>query len=316
MRLPSLRSRRDDARREPAIFVVGMNRSGTTLLRMMLDAHPQLTIPPETHFVPDLIKAVREDGATPEDALAAMKSAREWGDFGFSDEEMLARLRALPKLKPGAAVRTFYEAYMQQQGKPRWGEKTPTYVQKMKLIQRALPEARFVHVIRDGRDVALSVLDRTVRDLSAGDVARRWKKKITKAREDAPALEHYMEIRYEDLIMQTEPVLREVAEFSDLPWDDAMLTYYERSGERLKEMARALPGDGRAKELSVERRMKTHEMTTKPPSADRVARWRTQMTAEQRAEFEAEAGDLLAQLGYPVGEHAVEQATAQIEAAA
>ena len=314
MRLPSLRTRRDRARREPAVFVVGMNRSGTTLQRMMLDAHPQLTIPPETHFVPDLIKAVREPGATPEDALEAMKSAREWGDFGFSDEEMLARLRALPKLRPGAAVRTFYEAYMQQQGKPRWGEKTPTYVQKMKLIQRALPEARFVHVIRDGRDVALSVLDRTVRDLSAGDVARRWQKKITKAREDAPALEHYTEIRYEDLIMRTEPVLREVAEFCDLPWDDAMLSYYERSGERLKEMARALPGDGRAKELSVERRMKTHEMTTKPPSADRVARWRTQMTAEQRVEFEAEAGDLLAQLGYPVGEHAVEQATAQIEA--
>jgi hypothetical protein len=292
-----------------------MNRSGTTLLRMMLDAHPQLTIPPETHFVPDLIKAAREDGATPESALAAMKSAREWGDFGFSDEEMLARLRALPKLKPGAAVRTFYEAYMQQQGKPRWGEKTPTYVQKMKLIQRALPEARFVHVIRDGRDVALSVLDRTVRDLTAADVARRWQKKITKAREDAPALEHYMEIRYEDLIMSTEAVLREVAEFCDLPWDDAMLSYYERSGERLKEMARALPGDGRSKELSVERRMKTHEMTTKPPSADRVARWRTQMSYDQRVEFEEIAGDLLAQLGYPVGEHAVEQATAQIEAA-
>ena len=316
MKLPSLRSRRADRQREPAVFIVGMNRSGTTLLRMMLDAHPQLTIPPETHFVPDLIKAVREPGATPEAALEAMKSAREWGDFGFSDEEMLARLRALPKLKPGAAVRTFYEAYMAQQGKPRWGEKTPTYVQKMKLIQRALPEARFIHVIRDGRDVALSVLDRTVRELTAGDVARRWHKKITKAREDAPELEHYTEVRYEDLIMRTEPVLRELAEFCDLPWDDAMLSYYERSGERLKEMARALPGDGRAKELSVERRMKTHEMTTKPPSADRVARWRTQMSTDQRVEFEEIAGELLAQLGYPVGEHAVEQATAQIEATA
>jgi hypothetical protein len=314
-RLLSLRSR-NDAAREPAVFVVGMNRSGTTLLRMMLDAHPQLTIPPETHFVPDLIKACREDGATPEDALAAMKSAREWGDFGFSDEEMLTRLRALPKLRPGPAVRTFYEAYMAEQGKPRWGEKTPTYVQKMKLIQRALPEARFVHVIRDGRDVALSVLDRTVRDLTAADIARRWQKKITKAREDAPNLDHYMEIRYEDLILDTEPVLRRVAEFIDLPWDDAMLSYHERSGERLKEMARALPGDGRAKELSVERRMATHAMTTKPPSADRVARWRTQMSAEQRAEFEDVAGELLQELGYPVGEHAVAQATAQIEAAA
>jgi hypothetical protein len=305
---------RPEKGRDPVPFIVGMNRSGTTLLRMMLDAHPQLTIPPETHFIPDLIKACREDGATPEDALAAMKSAREWGDFGFSDEEMLARLRALPKLKPGAAVRTFYAAYMEQQGKPRWGEKTPTYVQKMKLIQRALPEARFVHVLRDGRDVALSVLDRTVRDLTAGDVARRWHKKVTKAREDAPKLHHYTEIRYEDLILDTEPVLRRVCDFIELDWDPAVLDYHQRSSDRLREMARALPGDGRAKELSVERRMATHAMTTKPPSADRVARWREQMTPEQRAGFEEVAGDLLAELGYPTGEHAVEQANAALAA--
>ena len=175
-------------------------------------------------------------------------------------------------------MRTFYAAYTEEQGKPRWGEKTPTYVQKMKLIQRAIPEARFVHVIRDGRDVALSVLDRTVRDLTAGDIAKRWQKKITKAREDSPKLDHYMEIRYEDLILDTEPVLRRVCEFIELPWDDALLTYHERSADRLQEMARALPAEGRAKELSVERRLETHEMTTKPPSADRVARWRTQMT--------------------------------------
>ena len=313
MRLFS-RAKKDEGR-PPVPFVVGMNRSGTTLLRMMLDAHPDLTIPPETHFVPDLIKAAREDDATPESALEAMKSAREWGDFGFSDEEMLGRLRALPEIKPGPAVRTFYAAYTEEQGKPRWGEKTPTYVQKMKLIQRAIPEARFVHVIRDGRDVALSVLDRTVRDLTAGVVAKRWQKKITKARGDSPQLHHYIEIRYEDLILDTEPVLRSVCEFIELPWDDGLLSYHERSAERLQEMARALPAEGRAKELSVERRMKTHEMTTKPPSADRVARWRTQMSPEQRQEFEDVAGDLLAQLGYPTGPDAVEKATSLIEAA-
>ena len=109
-------------------------------------------------------------------------------------------------------------------------------------------------------------------------VAKRWQKKITKAREDSPQLDHYMEIRYEDLILDTEPVLRSVCEFIELPWDDGLLSYHERSAERLQEMARALPAEGRAKELSVERRMKTHEMTTKPPSADRVARWRTQMS--------------------------------------
>ena len=122
-------------------------------------------------------------------------------------------------------------------------------------------------------------------------------------------------MRYEDLILDTEPTLRRICEFIELPWDDALLSYHERAAERLKEMARELPAEGRAKELSVERRMETHETTTKPPSADRVARWRTQMTAEQRAEFEAVAGGLLEELGYPTGPDAVEKATAQIEAA-
>jgi len=221
--------------RPPFPFIVGMNRSGTTLLRMMLDAHPELTIPPETHFVPALIKACRQRGATPEDALAAMKSVREWGDFNFSDEEMMGRLRALPKLRPGPAVRTFYEAYAERQGKPRYGEKTPTYVQKMKLIERALPEARFVHVIRDGRDVALSVLDRTVRDLTVADVARRWQKKIRKAQEDAPALRHYMEIRYEDLVADPVGQLRAIYQQLDLgdiqPALPAIEQYLEETGD-------------------------------------------------------------------------------------
>ena len=229
-----------------------------------------------------------------------MKSAREWGDFGFSDEEMLGRLRALPKLKPGPAVRTFYEAYIEEQGKPRWGEKTPTYVQKMKLIQRALPEARFVHVIRDGRDVALSVLDRTVRELTAGDIARPL------AEEDHQGARGLAEARalHGDPLRGPDPRHRAgpaqgLRVHRAAAGTTRCCSYHERSAERLQEMARALPAEGRAKELSVERRMKTHAMTTKPPSADRVARWRTQMSAEQRAEFEAIAGDLLERARLP-----------------
>ncbi len=310
MRLPSLKRRDDAPGREPVPFVVGMNRSGTTLLRMMLDAHSQLTIPPETHFVPDLIRACRQDGATPENALDAIKENREWGDFGFSDDEVLGWFGALDPLDAGDAVRCFYGAYAERVGKPRWGDKTPKYVRNMPLIQRALPEVRFVHVIRDGRDVALSVLDRTVRDIDAAHVAGRWKKKVEKAREVAPRLDHYLEIRYEDLIRDTEPVLRKVTDFAELEFEPAMLDYHERSGERLQEMARELPATGRSKQLSVERRMATHAMTTKPPSADRASRWRKQMSESDRAAFEAVAGDLLQELGYPVGEEAAKAAEA------
>lgn len=289
--------------RPPAPFVVGMNRSGTTLLRMMLDSHPELTIPPETHFVPEVIKTFkRTDKTTPADVLGAMKSAREWGDFDFTDIEMLGLLSDRGrKLTAGEGLRAFYEAYAARVGKPRWGEKTPNYVGKMQQIQRALPEARFIHVIRDGRDVALSVLDRTVRDLTAADVAKRWKRKIQKARDAGPKLRHYTEVRYEDLILDTEPSLRRICEFIELEWDDAVLDYHERSSNRLEEMKRALPADGHSAELDVERRMATHAMTTKPPDADRVSRWKRQMSEADRAAFEDVAGPLLSDLGYETG---------------
>jgi hypothetical protein len=289
--------------RAPAPFIVGMNRSGTTLLRMMLDAHPELTIPPETHFVPEVIKTFkRTDKTTPADVLGAMKSAREWGDFDFTDIEMLGLLQDRGrKLNAGEALRAFYEAYAAREAKPRWGEKTPNYVGKMQQIQRALPEARFIHVVRDGRDVALSVLDRTVRELTAADVAKRWKRKIQKARDSSPKLRHYTEVRYEDLILDTEPSLRRICAFIELDWDDAVLDYHERSSGRLEEMKRTLPADGHSAELDVERRMATHAMTTRPPDADRVSRWKRQMSEPDRQAFEEVAGSMLSDLGYETG---------------
>ena len=93
-----------------------------------------------------------------------------------------------------------------------------------------------------------------------------------------------------------------------------MLDYHERAGERLEEMKRELPAEGGKTELSVERRMATHAKTREPPDPNRVARWRTQMSAEDRAEFEETAGELLAELGYPVGAGAVEEMEAKLEA--
>jgi hypothetical protein len=303
MRLPSLGRRRDSADgRPPAPFVVGANRSGTTLLRMMLDAHPELTIPPETHFVPDVIEVCEERDVTPERIVEVMASHREWGDFGLGTDEVLGRLRGLDRLTAGGALRAFYRLYAERAGKPRWGEKTPGYATNMLQIQAALPEARFVHLIRDGRDVALSAMDRAKKPLTATQVAKRWKRRITKARKQKRRLRHYMEARYEDLVLDTEPTLRGIAEFLELPWDPAMLDYHERAEDRLEEMARGLPARGNRPQLEEDHRLKIHALTKEPPQRERVERWREQMSEEDRVAFEGVAGDLLAELGYAVGE--------------
>jgi hypothetical protein len=282
--------------------VVGVNRSGTTLLRMMLDAHPQLTMPPETHFVPELIDVAEAGGATPEDLLETITKQREWGDFGLTEKQLLEAFRAIEPLNAGDALRAFYSLYAERVGKPRWGEKTPIYVKSIRKIGGALPEARFLHVIRDGRDVALSIRDRAVKDHPIPKIAERWVRRIGQARRQSRHVAHYEEIRYEQLVLETEPTLRGVCEFFGLPWDDAVLDYHRRSGERLEEMKRELPADGSRATLSVERRMATHARTTQAPDPSRVSRWREQMNREDRRIFESIAGELLAELGYAIGD--------------
>ena len=291
------------AQHPPAPFVVGLTRSGTTLLRMMLDAHGELTIPPETHFVPDLIKVAR-DGGDAEAMLRSLTSNRTWADFGIADDEMLARLRGVERDDPAAAVRAFFDAYAEQQGKPRWGDKTPAYMLSVQRIGRVLPESRFVHLIRDGRDVSLSQRARALNDQPpVSEQAARWVKRIRKAREQALALKgpRYVEARYEDLVREPETTLRRICEFVELPWDAGMLTYHERAAERLAEMAGELRAVGTHAEQQAGYRVANHEPTTKPPDPSKLDKWKREMPAEDVAAYEEVAGELLAELGYEVG---------------
>ena len=288
--------------RPPAPFVVGLTRSGTTLLRMMLDAHHDLTIPPETHFVPDLIKAAR-DGGDAEAMLAAMTSNRTWGDFGIGEDEMLARLNAVGRGDAAAAVRAFFDAYAERQGKSRWGDKTPAYMLSVQRIGRALPESRFVHLIRDGRDVALSQRARALNEQPPpAEQAARWVKRIRKAREQALALKgpRYVEARYEDLVREPEATLRRVCDFVELPWDPGMLTYHERAGERLEEMAGKLRSVDHHAEQRAGYRIENHAPTTKPPNPSKLDKWRHEMPPKDAAAYESVAGELLRELGYEV----------------
>ena len=305
-----LRRRRLGGRGEPgppAPFVVGVGRSGTTLLRLMLDAHPEMAIPPETHFIPAFIQRSGQPWFNAARAASAIVEDphRRWDDFALEPGDLLARMKAIESFNTSDAVRAFYDLYAERQGKPRWGDKTPDYVKRMRRIKRTLPEAHFIHVIRDGRDVALSTNKRIVqrghRDpIPAGIAARRWRSRILKARGDSPYVGDYLEVRYEDLVTDTEPTLRRVCEFVELEFDPAMLRYHERAEQRLSEMARAMPArDGRPAREAGER-LKAHQMATKPPSPDRISVWREEMEDDYRGLYEQFAGDLLAELGYEV----------------
>lgn len=300
MRWSYLRHRRLVGRRDPGFpvpFLVGVTRSGTTLLRLMMDAHPDLAIPYETHFIPRVIDRVERSRVSPEIITRVITQHKRWPDFRLTEEELVERLRGVRPLTAGDAVRAFFRLYAERQGKPRWGDKTPGYVKDMRRIERIMPEVRFVHIIRDGRDVALSILSRSFGPQTVEEAAQLWQSRIRRARKQAPHLGHYMEVRYEDLIRDTEGTLRRICEFSQLDFDTAMLNYHERAEERLLERNRKA-----RKGKTGKPKLKGHQLAMEPPREDQLHKWRTRMSEADRAAYERIAGELLDDLGYETGE--------------
>jgi Sulfotransferase family len=284
-------------RRRPAPFIVGVGRSGTTLLRLMLDAHPDLAIPPETGFLLPFF-ASGQDRPTREEFLRQVTGFHTFPDAGLSAERFGRELARLRWFSLARGTRLFYRLYAERHGKRRWGDKTPVYGQHLPAIRRLLPEARFLHLIRDGRDVALSLRERWFApSRDASDLARHWRDQVAATRAAGARDLHYLEVRYEDLIFATRPTLERVAGFLDLPFRAEMERYTETARLRLAEVQDQRRPDGSV--ITREQRMAQHPFLHLPPQPARMERWRREMTAAEQESFAAEAGDLLRELGYP-----------------
>jgi hypothetical protein len=187
---------------------------------------------------------------------------------------------------PAALLRGLYSSYAQQQGALRWGDKTPIYASYMDLIRQIFPQAQFVHLIRDGRDVALSMLDKwgaTEFHIDLYYAARSWVRRIGQARKSGARLgpSLYYELRYEDLVREPEEQLRPLCEFLDEPYLPEMAQPHHLGRERIQ------PGE-------------FHDPIRQPPSPARVGRWRTAMPVTDQRLFHTMAGDLLVDLNYEV----------------
>jgi hypothetical protein len=284
-------------------FIVGAPRSGTTLLRFMLDSHPLLAIPPETGFLSALAQFPR-DGDASRDALFQLMTnfppnEPAWQDFGLDADELKSKLDCIQPFDLASGFRAFYRYYASRQNKCRYGDKTPIYALHVAAIRQILPEARFIHIIRDGRDTALSLRKVwfTVPDRSIPGLANYWKAFVCAARASAGNAGDYMEVRYEDLVRDPEPVLQRICAFVDLPFDSSMLRYFERTPERLKEHRTRVSVSGNVV-VTHEQRLQQQRLTMEPPREERIFQWKEEMTPLEQAEFWETAGGLLEELGY------------------
>ncbi|HXL19841.1 MAG TPA: sulfotransferase, partial [Streptosporangiaceae bacterium] len=146
------------------IFILGCPRSGTTLLQLMLHAHPRIAIPPETRFVLTSYEARNTFGdlrREPNRTALANSIVRErqtlFYDLDLDADEVFAEIMAGPPTL-GSAIGIVFRAYARRFSKPRWGDKRPGYYQYMPALLRMFPDAQIVHLTRDGRDCVASLL--------------------------------------------------------------------------------------------------------------------------------------------------------------
>lgn len=287
-----------EARHPPMPFVVGGDRSGTTLLRGLLDAHPDLVIAPATRWLGRAIDALAADPSDAASLRVAWAAHDGCGEAGL-DPEVLGRILARhDPATPFDTIRSVYRLHAERRGAARVGDARRGHGLTMTSIALALPESRFIHLIRDGREVAAAQRGGWA-GLPEGprSAAISWLWTIREVRQQAQFLPHYLEVRFEDLVRQPEMVLRRIGDFIELPFHPAQI----ESG-RLERFARcATAARGAAGRLAaLTRRLRARGSAPEPLPEARIGRWRQRLSSAQVEAFERVAGIMLVDLGYPL----------------
>jgi hypothetical protein len=265
----------------PFPFVIACGRSGTTLLRAMLERHPSMAIPPESYFPLSLYERYGRSAPVDVAALATDLAANvRYRDWGLDAAATRAALDGAPTYP--AAIRALYGAYAAARGKDRYGDKTPPFVLHMDLLAGVFPESRFVHLIRDGRDVSMSLVETEFGPRRITRAADVWRRRVERGMASGRALgpQRYLEIRYESLVADPAATLADVCRFIEL--------------ERVDDMLRPEA----ATDTAIPERERAHHGNLAKPITAGLRDWRHDLAARDVAAVEAVAGDLLSRLGY------------------
>ena len=284
----------------PFLFAFGVPRSGTTLLQRMLNSHPELAVANDSHFIPraleltdksliDLAKAGQPIPLTPELANQ-LHTYHRFYRLGISDEEFKTIREQSTTYQQ--LVAGLYDCFAKHQGKSLSGEKTPDYLRRMSLLHGLFPNAKLIHLVRDGRNVALSLLQWATPKKGPGRIAlwekspiavsaMWWRWMVMESRDQAAAIDPacQMEISYENLVSNPEEKMREACKFLGFDFSQQMVDYHKGKSKPKKGMS--------AKKAWLS------------PQAG-LRDFRTAMAPEQQELFEALAGDALEAFGYPL----------------
>jgi hypothetical protein len=266
---------------DPVVFVGGSERSGTTLLRNMLTAHPSLAVPDESPFVRSVhwMLAGQSRLHDLDAAWAMIRNTNRFRQWRLPPEEVESLLREHPPASYDDLMRILFAAYARWRGKPSSGDKTTGNALYFEWLAERFPASRFVHVVRDPRAVCMS---RSVQIFNRGGLsgaARHWRSRVAAARAAAARLgDRLLEVRYERLVANPAEELERLCTFIGVPFAPELLNY------------------GRSSEVLPQHHQDVH---AREPLQTDLRRWRQELSRDDISVIETIAGELMEDVGYP-----------------
>lgn len=284
------------------IFIIGNPRSGTTLLRLMLTCHRNIVIPPECGFAVWWYQKYRNWNSESAkqnldaflDDLFGSKKIETWN----LNRELLRE--TLSEKEPESysdLVSLIYEKFAMQQKETfkRWGDKNNYYLNHIETIFELFSDVQFIHIVRDGRDIACSYKKLAVSKFDSkyapqlpteiSEIAREWINNLKKIKKSFQTIgwDKVIEIRYEDLVTESEKTLRNICSFLNEEYDPSMSDFYLLNME---------------KELEPRELMQWKGKTLEKPTRSEVEKYQIELTLPEIKEFEIIAEELLAHYRY------------------
>ena len=283
------------------IFIVGANRSGTTLLRLMLNAHPRIAIPEEIVYFGSIMAGVPiETWENP--PLSRERYEAFVHHFvnetckpldGIDRESLKEQILSLPECDFRTPYKRVLEAWARSHGKVRWGEKTPGNLFYADVLYDMFPDARFIHMIRDPRAGVSSMMGTTFfpKDIVFNAMSRH--KFMTQGREIletfTPAA-HRMTLKYEDLVREPESTVRDLCDFLEESFYPEMLSFYKESSKYMK----------------AEAAETFNKAATRPISIEQLEKWRSKLSTGEIAKIEAVCLREMMEFGYSLENHGLD----------
>jgi len=288
------------------IFIIGNPRSGTTLFRLILTCHPNICVPPECGWLIGLYnkwgsKTLFEEKDIDDFILdLCAPSTRKFETLNLDLNKLKQNLLGSKDYRDisDRVYKTYSEQY-----KPtatRWGDKNNFFLHYIESIDSLFPEAVFIHIVRNGRDVACSY--RELRDMEGryaprlpdliGDIGYRWSNNLSTIEDSLRRIDYRrsLVVRYEDLVLDTFHTLNSVCSFLGEPFDDKIFSEMSLFYQKNIDM-----------KLEPDETMPWKALTKNPITVSKIDRWRKELTKDEISLFESVAKEQLIHYGYLEG---------------